>query len=234
MTSKEIRDSKFSRAMSGYKIDEVDNLLDAVQADYENFEKTINDLNAKINSLNKEMEEYKKAQNSIQSVLLNAQVLSDKIVDDAKKQAEEIIGGARVELDELEAKKRDVYAEIESDAAERKATIEKDIIDTLALAGKKAESIDKATEDSVNRQQMLFDKLKLEIAEFKADVLKSYKEQIAKIEALPGEVPMDPDYVAKIITADLEAQPDTSEFMPESEAEDDNGFVVEETKEEEV
>lgn len=238
MTSKEIRECKFSRAMSGYKLEEVDNLLDIVEADYERFEKTIKEINAKTEALNKEVEEYKRSQNSIQNVLLNAQKLADQIIDDAKVQAEDIISEAKKELLDIEAKKEEITASIDADAQIRKANVEKEIAEVLTLANKKNESISAATADSVTRQQMLFDKLKLEVAEFKAAVMKAYKEHLDIINSLPDEVPMDPKYVAKIITANLDKAPEKKEIIKGADAPDakdtepeENGFVVEEIKE---
>lgn len=238
MTSKEISECKFSRAMSGYKLEEVDSLLDVVEADYERFEKTIKEMNAKTEALSKEVEEYKRSQNSIQNVLLNAQKLADQIIDDAKAQAEDIISEAKKELVEIDSKKKKITASIDADAEIRKAEVEKEIAEVLTLANKKNESITAATADSVARQQMLFDKLKLEVAEFKSAVMKAYKEHLDIINSLPDEVPMDPKYVAKIITTDLDKAPEKKDIIKgadtpalETAEPEENGFVVEEIKE---
>lgn len=238
MTSREIKECKFSRAMSGYKLEEVDNLLDAVESDYEKFEQTINELNTKVSELTNEIEDFKKSQDSIQNVLLNAQKLADKIVFDAKNQAEEIIEDAKKELEVIQTKRDEVIKNIDAEAELRKNDVEKEISQVLTLANKKNESIAAATTESVNRQQMLFDKLKLEVAEFKAAVLRAYKEHIGILNALPDEVPMDPAYVTKIITTKFEQEPvedevveteivEKEEVIEEPEINEETGFVVE-------
>jgi len=44
LSSNDIRDIKFSKSVGGYKQDEVDVLLDKVEADYEQYERTVSDL----------------------------------------------------------------------------------------------------------------------------------------------------------------------------------------------
>ena len=51
LSSKEIREIKFSKAVGGYKQDEVDVLLDKVEADYETYERNIRELNAAVEAL---------------------------------------------------------------------------------------------------------------------------------------------------------------------------------------
>ena len=75
LSSTDIRDIKFSKAVGGYRQDEVDVLLDKVEADYEQNERTIRALQDEIQRLNREIEGYKSSQDSIQQVLLNAQLI---------------------------------------------------------------------------------------------------------------------------------------------------------------
>lgn len=83
----EIRNVKFTKAMGGYKQEEVDVLLDRIEADYTQFERAFKEYKAKIDSMNKEIETLKSSQNSIQNVLLSAQKLADQIVDEAKQKS---------------------------------------------------------------------------------------------------------------------------------------------------
>ena len=84
LSSSDIRGISFSKSMHGYKQDEVDVLLDKVEADYEQNERTIRALQDEIERLKNEIEGYKSSQNSIQNVLLNAQRLAAQIVAEAK------------------------------------------------------------------------------------------------------------------------------------------------------
>ncbi len=48
----EIRNVKFTKAMGGYKQEEVDVLLDRIEADYTQFERAFKEYKAKIDSMN--------------------------------------------------------------------------------------------------------------------------------------------------------------------------------------
>ena len=91
LSAKEIRNVKFSKSMSGYKQEEVDILLDKVESDYEQFERTLREMAAKIEQLKAELEESKSSQGSIENVLISAQKLADKIVEEAKTKLDKMI-----------------------------------------------------------------------------------------------------------------------------------------------
>ena len=85
LNSKEIRNVKFSKSMGGYKQEEVDIFLDKIEADYISYEKITTEFQQKIDTLNKEIDDYKNSQSSIQNVLLSAQKLADQIIEEAKE-----------------------------------------------------------------------------------------------------------------------------------------------------
>ena len=95
LSATEIRNVKFTKAMGGYKQEEVDVFLDRIETDYNQFDRIIKEYKAKIESMNAEMEGLKNSQNSIQNVLLSAQKLADQIVDEAKQKSAEIINNAQ-------------------------------------------------------------------------------------------------------------------------------------------
>ena len=91
-----------------------------------------------------------------------------------------------------------------------------------------ADSITAAANDSVQRQQVLFDKLKLEIAAFKSAVTSKYKEHLSVLQEIPDAVSMDPTRMAEVITAKINSVPNPESFIaPKSSVQDDdNGFSV--------
>jgi len=210
----EIREAKFSKSMGGYKQEEVDILLDKIEADYAQFERTVNEFQARIDALNKENEELKASQTSIQNVLLSAQSLADRIVSEAKEKSEEIIKNAESNIAIITAREKELSTTFELKAQERKATLEKELNEMVAKAQLKAESITKASEDSVARQQVLFDRLKMEIAAFKAGITNKYKEHLEVLNSIPDTVPMDPKYVAEVMTTAIDKAPDVEKFIP--------------------
>ena len=123
----EIRNVKFTKAMGGYKQEEVDVLLDRIEADYTQFERAFKEYKAKIDSMNKEIETLKSSQNSIQNVLLSAQKLADQIVDEAKQKSEEIIDNAQSNIEVMTAREKELATAFELKAQERKNNLQKEL-----------------------------------------------------------------------------------------------------------
>ena len=126
LSATEIRNAKFSKSMGGYKQEEVDILLDKIEADYAQHERTVRDFQLQIEKLNKELADLKEAQNSIQNVLLSAQRLADKIVGEAKEKSEEIIKNAEANISVITAQEKELSTTFELKAQERKSTLEKE------------------------------------------------------------------------------------------------------------
>ena len=233
----EIRDVKFSRAVGGYKADEVDVLLDKIEADYAAFERIIKDYEIKVETLNSQIDGFKSSQNSIQNVLVSAQGLADKIVSEAKEKSEEIIRQAQANIEGITAREKELSAAFELKAQEQKNSLERELKKMVEQAKEKSEVIVAATEERVKHQQMLFDKLKLEIASLKSGVLAKYKEHMELMSKIPDSVPSSPEYVAEVMSASYDKIQSTAK-AEESKNETEivsstSGFVIDNDVEEE-
>ena len=213
LSALEIKNVKFSKAMGGYKQEEVDILLDKIEADIGQYERLVRELQTKNEALNSEIEELKASQSSIQSVLLSAQQLADKIVSEAKEKSEEIIKSAEANISVITSREKELSTAFELKAQERKTELEKELNEMVKKAQLKADSITAAADDSVARQQMLFDKLKVEIAAFKTAVTAKYKEHLAILSALPDTVPSDPKKLAELVSAQIDKEPEIENFI---------------------
>lgn len=235
-TAEEIKNVSFSKSMSGYKTEEVEVFLDKVATDYQNFERIIEDYKAEVAKLQNEIDTAEHSKNSIQSVLLSAQKLAEQIVADAKAQGEAMIKEAEEKVDAINTRGAEAATRFELEAAERKSDLEATLQKMVKDAKQEADSITAAANDSVERQQVLFDKLKLEVAAFKAAVTAKYKEHLSILAEIPDAVQMDPERMAKVITAKLNDVPTPEAFIvsdsKKSSLEDDNGFAVAEIGEE--
>ena len=229
-TAEEIKNVSFSKSMGGYKTEEVEVFLDKVEADYQNFESIINQYKTEVARLQNEIDTAEHSKNSIQSVLLNAQKLAEQMVADAKSQSDEMIKDAQANVAALVQQEKEIAATFEIKAAERKANLEAELEQMVKDAKIKADSI--TANDSVERQQVLFDKLKLEVAAFKSAVTSKYKEHLSILQEIPDAVQMDPERMASVITAKLSEVPSAESFIkpavqPEAVTDiDDNGFSV--------
>lgn len=233
-TAEEIKNVSFSKSMGGYKPEEVDVFLDKIESDYLNYEKVLDEYKAEISRLQNEIDSVEHSKNSIQSVLLSAQKLAEQIVADAKAQSDEMIRNAEANVAILTEHEKEFVTKFELNAAERKANLEAELEQMAKDAKLRADSITAAAEDSVKRQQILFDKLKLEIAAFKSAVTSKYKEHLSILQEIPDAVQMDPERMAQVITAKLNDVPSPESFISpvtHTHEIDDNGFSVKETEE---
>lgn len=233
----EIRDVKFSRAVGGYKADEVDVFLDKIEADYAAFERIIKDYEIKVETLNSEIEGFKNSQNSIQNLLVSAQGLADKIVNEAKEKSEEIINQAKSNIESITAREKELSAAFELKAQEQKNNLERELKKMVEQAKEKSEVIVAATEERVKHQQMLFDKLKLEISSLKSGIVSKVKEHMELLSKIPDSVPSSPEYVAEVLSASYDKiqEPAKAEESPEETeiVSSTSGFVIDDVVEEE-
>ncbi len=240
LTVAEIRDVKFSRSVGGYKPDDVDILLDKIEADYEAYDRLIKDYELKIGTLTSEIEGFKSSQSSIQNVLVSAQGLADKIVEEAKQKSEEIIKQAEMNIVNITAKEKELSTAFELKAKEQKDALEKELKAMVDTAQKKADAITLAAEDRVKHQQKLFDRLKLEIATFKSNISVKYKEHLELLSKLPDTVPGDPQYIAELVSTSFESnemaaqkeepaeeiKPEIEDITSNTEPEKTKGFTI--------
>jgi len=209
-TANDIRNIRFSKSMSGYKQEEVDSFLDKVEEDYNGFDAKVRDLEGKVSSLSKQVEDLNVSQNSIQNVLVSAQKLADQIVGEAKEKAEQIIVEAKMRAGEINRATDEKAAEDMAAAERNKREAEAEYVKIMQKTAEKSETMISAAHDSVARQQLLFDKLKLDIVNFKSQIMAIYKEHIEALSKLPDEVPFDSVRAAEAAAFAFENAPDYS------------------------
>lgn len=96
LTPLEIENKKFSKQMvNGYNVDEVDEFLDLLTADYERLYKENTEARNKIEQLNDDVVHYKAIENTLQSTLMMAQSTAEEVKNVARQQAEQIISEAQ-------------------------------------------------------------------------------------------------------------------------------------------
>jgi vacuolar-type H+-ATPase subunit H len=150
----------------------------------------------------------------VQSILVSAQRFSDQIVNEANEKAAAILFEANTKAKEIDEKVATVLTAFEKDVAERKANADSEISKMLNDAAVKAEGIITAAHDSVARQQLLFDKLKVEVSEFKKQLFDNHKQQLEVLQRIPDSVPYDPEHAAKALEFEVNAEPNFRSFLP--------------------
>ena len=94
--------------MSGYSVDEVDEFLDEITADYEKLYKESAEAKNKIEDMQEDMAKYKNIENTLNNNLIMAQTAADDVKNLAKQQAEAI-------LSEAQANAKQAVAELEQE-----------------------------------------------------------------------------------------------------------------------
>lgn len=236
-----IRSVKFEHAMRGYRVADVEMFLDEVANDVDKLVAQNRALGERLSALMKEQQEggvktapvapqqpeTPKVDNSdsienVQSILVSAQRFSDQIINEANEKAAAILYEANTKAKEIDEKVASVLSAFEKDIAERKANADSEITKMLTDAAVKSEGIITAAHDSVARQQMLFDKLKVEVSEFKKRLFDNHKQQLEVLQKIPDSVPYDPEHAAKALEFKIDAEPDFRAFIPNVHSVGDN------------
>ncbi len=118
LTPLDIENKKFSKQMmSGYSVDEVDEFLDEITADYEKLYKESADAKNKIEDMQEDMAKYKNIENTLNNTLIMAQTAADDVKNLAKQQAEAI-------LNEAQANAKQAVAELEQEIVMKQKELE--------------------------------------------------------------------------------------------------------------
>ena len=106
ITPLDIENKRFPKQMmNGYSVEELDDFLDELTADYSRNYKENAELKAKIEELTKNMEHYKSIETTLNNTLVMAQSTAEDIKKVAQQQADQIISEAKAtaqkQVDEL-------------------------------------------------------------------------------------------------------------------------------------
>lgn len=123
MTPSEILNKQFPRGMNGYKAEEVNSFLSEVADMVKTLTRERQELLDKLEVLAEKVEEYRNDEDSLRSALIGAQKLGDsvvreaklkaqKILDEANKQADAVVGDAKrnIELENYSLDKKKLEA----------------------------------------------------------------------------------------------------------------------------
>ena len=96
ITPLDIDNKRFAKQMvNGYNVEEVDDFLDELTADYSKNYKEVNELRTKVEELNNSLEHYKSIESTLQNTLVMAQTTAEDIKNVAQKQADQIVSEAK-------------------------------------------------------------------------------------------------------------------------------------------
>jgi cell division initiation protein len=229
LSAKDVRSVTFSKQVNGYRREEVDVFLDKVESDYENYERMLKEMNAKVHELQTKISESKDSETSLQSVLLSAQKLADSIVSEAKEKSAKIIEETKQNLEVFKAREKELSNEFDKKAQARKQIMRDELDKIIDAAKVNRDNVAEATEKTVKKQAELYNRLKLETAAFKAEIMDKYKKQVELIAKLPDTIPADPEEIAAAIDLNVDDLSDKDKFIDDLYAKSERKIIEEET-----
>ncbi len=165
----DIMNQRFEKVSKGYRMEEVDDFLDKVVADYAKLQEANIDLERKLEVVADKLEEYRQSEESLKTVLVGAQKLGDSIVREAKAKSE-------VMMQEATAKAAGIVSEAEAKASTM-----------LSEAQKTSDEMLGDTKAELKREQETLAALNKEVSEFKNNLLEMYREHLELISKLTDD-----------------------------------------------
>ena len=201
MNPKEIAAKKFEKGTFGYKPEEVDEYLRDLAIAYAKVVKEKEENEAKIIKLVEKINEYRNDEDAIRDALLVAQKQGNRIVADAKTEAEKIGADAKAERDAL-------LAEISNDCeALKKAEVAK-VAQAIKEENDKLNAVVAASKTQIELQTDKLNKLKIEVNQFKKNLINMLTEQSKLAVSLPE---LTDDQINEILNTKPEEAPVVAE-----------------------
>lgn len=197
MNPKEIAAKKFEKGTFGYKPEEVDEYLRDLAIAYAKVVKEKEENEAKIIKLVEKINEYRNDEDAIRDALLVAQKQGNRIIADAKADAEKIVADAKAERDAL-------LAEISNDCeALKKAEVAK-VAQAIKEENDKLNAVVAASKTQIELQTDKLNKLKIEVNQFKKNLINMLTEQSKLAVSLPE---LTDDQISEILNTKPEEAP---------------------------
>lgn len=203
-TPEQIRDMEFQKSpMGGYKQSDVELFLEEVASQIEILMKQKAESDRKLQEFSKKAPEAALSASGIQNVLISAQRVADQITEDAKSAAERTVAEANLKLTEADIKAREVIADAESKAVMLGETAQTEAAKIIAEAVKEAQAIVAEAKESVQLEQKLFDRMKIEVADFRKKAAAQCSALVELINQLPGEIPFNMERSKTVLSVDF-------------------------------
>ena len=101
ITAQEVRKKSFEQSKLGYKTEEVDDFLDLIAAQLDEYEKSHEETERKMEVLVQTVRRYKDDEEAIKDAMVDARRQKQAIITEAQESAEKIIAAANVKADEI-------------------------------------------------------------------------------------------------------------------------------------
>ena len=107
IASEDVRRVTFDKAMRGYRCEDVDDYLRQVADSLDALSAENEDLQKKLVVLAQRIDQYRAAEDTLHTTLINAQRLGENVIKEAKQKAAEVIRAANIKAEDREQRARD-------------------------------------------------------------------------------------------------------------------------------
>ena len=174
LTPQDVHSVQFEKSFRGYRIEDVDRFLDRIEEQLKNnademerLQRQLDQLQGENQRLSKETEDYRADGEIMKSALINAQRIGENVIREANQKAEDIIHKANLRSDD----------------------IIRDANDLLQKATDRADEIVREASDQRLLEEREYERVRLEVTRFKADVLNLYRSHVESLSRLPEYTP---------------------------------------------
>ena len=141
LTPLDVENKRFSKQMmNGYNVEEVDDFLDQIGADYAQKNRELQEKEKQVEDLKNEIEKYKSLETTLQNTLVMAQSTAEEVKNVAKQQADQLVAEAKqsaereaIELEQKASMKKRELESIQKQFDIYKAKMESLLISQLEL-----------------------------------------------------------------------------------------------------
>lgn len=189
ITLEEIENISLRKAgFSGYKTEDVDDFVDEVVEKVKSLELTQKELELKIENQQSEIAKFKEKEDSVQNVLINAQLSAKQTKADAERKSQEKLDEAEAEakrkVEEAEKKANEILSEAQEKADQLNSDTDAKVEELMNQALK--ESSDKIDENNriIVEQKKSILALMSEANKFRNSLLRAYKSHLNIINSM--------------------------------------------------
>ena len=137
LTPLDIENKRFSKQMmNGYNVEEVDDFLDEIGADYAKKSRDLQEKDKQLDDLKKEIEKYKSIESTLQNTLVMAQSTAEEVKSVAKKQADQLLNEAKAtaERDVIDLEQKISFKKRELESIQKQFDIYKAKMESLLIS----------------------------------------------------------------------------------------------------
>ncbi len=146
ITSQDIQEKAFERAGKGYNMEQVDEFLDELAADFSTLSKENAALKSKMKVLVQKVDEYRQTEDSMRLAFLSAQKVSAQMEADAKEKADAVMAEAQDYANKLKKETEDGMANEEAKLEEAKKATNRFFDHMRTVCQKQIEFYDKLSQ----------------------------------------------------------------------------------------